>query len=163
TGGTYTARQLHTDSDEVIFSVCLPVMLTSVGEVIARSDLASRAITVSLAMIPEHARKSEAELDHLLDRARPRILGALLDAISHGVRELPSVQLDKLPRMADFIRWVQACEGAFWTPGSIHAAFERNAEEAVDGVLESDAVAVALMSFLSKNDGYWKGKGEQLL
>ncbi len=91
TGGTYAARQLHTDAEEMIFSVCLPVMLTSVGEVIARSDLASRAITVSLATIPDHLRKSEAELERAIERATPRLLGALLDAVSHGISELPNI------------------------------------------------------------------------
>ena len=114
TGGTYTARQLHTDAEEMIFSVCLPVMITSVGEVIARSDLASRAIVVSLAAIPEHARRSEEEFNGAIAAAAPRILSALLDAISQGLRELPHTKLDRLPRLADFIRWTQACEGAFW-------------------------------------------------
>ncbi len=163
TGGTFTARELHSDAEEVILSVCLPVAITSVGEVIARSDLASRAMTVTLAPIPEAERKPEAELNAAIDLARPRILGALLDAMSHGLRELPNIHLQRLPRMADFIRWTQACEGAFWEQGSIHEAFDKNAEEAVDGVLESDAVAVALMSFLDKNEYYWRGKGEELL
>lgn len=163
TGGAYTARQLHTDGDEVIFSICLPVMITSVGEVIARSDLASRAITVSLSAIPDLERKSEAELDRLIEAARPRILGALLDAASHGLREFPNIEFERLPRLAGFIQWAQACEGAFWRKGSIHAAFEKNSADAADGVLEADSVALALMGFLAANGGAWRGKGEQLL
>jgi hypothetical protein len=164
TGGTYTARQLHTDDDEMIFSVCLPVMITSVGEVIARSDLASRAITITLAPIPDDKRKSEAELDRAFEAVRPRIFGAILDAMSHGLAKLPNVSVAKLPRMADFMRWAQACEGAFgWAEGSIYAAFDRNAEDAVDSVLGLDTVAVALMAFLDKQEGHWKGQCEALL
>ena len=164
TGGTYTARQLHTDDDEMIFSVCLPVMITSVGEVIARSDLASRAITITLAPIPDDKRKSEGELDRAFEAVRPRIFGALLDAMSHGLAKLPNVTLAKLPRMADFMRWAQACEGAFgWDEGSIYAAFDRNAEDAVDSVLGLDTVAVALMAFLDKHEGHWKGQCAGLL
>jgi hypothetical protein len=164
TGGTYTARQLHTDDEEMIFSVCQPVMITSVGEVIARSDLASRAITITLAPIPDDKRKSEGELDRAFEAVRPRIFGALLDAMSHGLAKLPSVSLAKLPRMADFMRWAQACEGAFgWPEGSIYAAFDRNAEDAVDSVLGLDTVAVALMAFLDKQEGHWKGQCEALL
>ncbi len=164
TGGTYTARQLHTDDEEMIFSVCLPVMITSVGEVIARSDLASRAITITLAPIPDDKRKSEAELDRDFEAVRPRIFGALLNAMSHGLAKLPNVTLAKLPRMADFMRWAQACEGAFgWPEGSIYAAFDRNAEDAVDSVLGLDTVAVALMGFLDKHEGHWKGQCEALL
>ncbi len=163
TGGAYTARQLHTDGEEVIFSTCLPVMLTSVGEVIARSDLASRAITISLGTILEDARKPEAELDRLIEVARPRILGALLNAASHGLREFSPIAAGRLPRHAAFMQWAQACEWAFWKPGSIQAAFEKNSADAADGVLEADSVALALMSFLAAQNGAWTGKGWQLL
>jgi hypothetical protein len=32
-------------------------------------------------------------------------MGALLDAVSHGLRALPQVRRDRLPRMADFALW----------------------------------------------------------
>ena len=163
TGGAYTARQLHTDGEEVIFSTYLPVMITSVGEVIARSDLASRAITISLGTIPDNARKPESELDRLIEAARPRILGALLNAASHGLREFSPIAAGRLPRLAAFMQWAQACEGAFWQSGSIQAAFEKNSADAAEGVLEADSVALALMGFLAAQGGAWTGKGWQLL
>jgi ABC-type dipeptide/oligopeptide/nickel transport system ATPase component len=44
TGGGFATRALHTDSEEALFEVARPVCLTSVGDVIARSDLANRTI-----------------------------------------------------------------------------------------------------------------------
>jgi hypothetical protein len=38
----------------------------------------------------------------------PRILGPVLDAIVGGLRELPSVNLTDLPRMADYAEWGEA-------------------------------------------------------
>jgi hypothetical protein len=38
----------------------------------------------------------------------PRILGGVLDAIVGGLRELPSVNLADLPRMADYAEWGEA-------------------------------------------------------
>ncbi|MFI5454554.1 MAG: hypothetical protein ACHRXM_03800, partial [Isosphaerales bacterium] len=38
----------------------------------------------------------------------PRILGGLLDAVAGGLRELPSVRLTELPRMADFAKFAEA-------------------------------------------------------
>ena len=46
TGASYTKRQLHTDSDEIILTVTRPVLITSVAEVVTRTDLASRAVIV---------------------------------------------------------------------------------------------------------------------
>jgi hypothetical protein len=54
--------------------------------------------------------------------ARPRILGALLDALAEGLRELPRVRLVRLPRMADFALWATACETALWPAGSFARA-----------------------------------------
>jgi hypothetical protein len=163
TGGSFTTRTLHTDSDETMFDVSRPVLLTSVGEVIARSDLADRAVLVTLASISEARRVADDEFNRRLEAARPRILGALLDAVAAGLRELPNVMLDRMPRMANFIRWTRACEAALWEPGSIQQAFDRNVADAVDSVLEADPVAVALMSLIAENNGHWRGRGEQLL
>ena len=41
-----------------------------------------------------------------------QILGALFDAVSGALRELPSTKLSSLPRMADFALWVTASEKA---------------------------------------------------
>jgi hypothetical protein len=135
-----------------------------VGEVIARSDLADRSILVTLTTIPRAHRMTKKAFGAALERARPRILGALLDGMVHGVRELPNVCLNDLPRMADFIVWATACEGAYWEPGSIEAAFRRNADDAVDGILEGDLVAVALLAWLAaRQNEPWRGRGEELL
>jgi hypothetical protein len=163
TGGSFATRTLHTDADETMFDVSRPVLLTSVGEVIARSDLADRAVLVTLASISEARRVADDEFNRRLEAARPRILGALLDAVAVGLRDLPNVKLDRMPRMANFVRWTRACETALWKPGSIQEAFDRNVADAVDSVLEADPVAVALMSLIAANNGHWRGRGEQLL
>src|ERR1035437_5210219 len=46
------------------------------------------------------------------EEARPRILGALLDAVVAGLGNLPAVNLDQLRRMADFAICVSAGERA---------------------------------------------------
>jgi len=48
----------------------------------------------------------------LVSNAAALILGALLEAASHGLRTLSVVCLKQLPRMADFALWATACETA---------------------------------------------------
>ncbi|MGA7325298.1 MAG: hypothetical protein WBX25_12615 [Rhodomicrobium sp.] len=165
TGGSYSKRQHYTDSEETILTAIRPVILTSTSEVVAKSDLVNRALIISLKVIPDDKRMSERKFNAALDEARPRILGALLDAAVHGVKTLPSLEdLEDLPRMADFITWTRACEGALWGEGDIQAAFKVNADDAVDAVLEGDHVATALRAFIEQEPGgYWKGSGETLL
>ena len=40
-------------------------------------------------------------------KKRPRILGALLDALVIGLKRLPTIRLSELPRMADFAIWAR--------------------------------------------------------
>jgi hypothetical protein len=64
------------------------------------------------------AGRSETELWCAFELARPRILGALLDAAVRGLQTLPGVRLKSLPRMADFALWATACETALWPAGT---------------------------------------------
>ena len=153
TGGGYATRQLHTDDDEILFDAVRPTLLTSVSDVIARSDLADRAILIELPPIPEHRRRPEEEFNAPFEAARPRILGALLDAMVVGLRNRDAVTLPKLPRLADFAIWATACETSFTHEGGVMAAYAENHKETVTSVLEGDVVCVALLKFLDAQAG----------
>ena len=144
TGGGFSTRALYTDNDEVIFDGQRPIALTSITDVASRSDLADRLVLVRLEMIPDDERRPEQELRTAFEAARPRILGALLDVVSHGLMQLPSTRLNRHPRMADYAVWVRACETAIWSAGMHMAAYEENRADAVEIVLDADPVAMAL-------------------
>ena len=131
TGGGYATRQLHTDDDEILFDAVRPTLITSVSDVIARSDLADRAILIELPPIPEDRRQPEEEFNARLEAARPRILGALLDAMVVGMRNRDAVSLTKLPRLADFATWATACEPSFTPEGGVMTAYAENHRETV--------------------------------
>ena len=86
TGGGFAVRQLYTDQDEVLFDAVRPVILNGIEDIAARPDLADRAIFLTLESIPEERRRPEAELWAAFETERPRILGALLDAVVQGLR-----------------------------------------------------------------------------
>jgi hypothetical protein len=69
-----------TDQDEVLFTAARPVILNGIEDVIARPDLADRAILLTPAPIGETQRRPETTLWQEFERAQPQILGALLDA-----------------------------------------------------------------------------------
>jgi hypothetical protein len=73
--------------------------------------------------------------------------------VSHGLKTLPDVVLDRKPRMADFAVWVVACEGALWKKGTFMAAYTGNIQEAVETVLENDQVAAALRAYIAQFAG----------
>jgi hypothetical protein len=96
------------------------------------------------------------------ENARPRILGALLDAVAHGLRVLDRVQLDRLPRMADFALWATACETAFWPAGTFARAYAANRRAAIESIVEADPVAACVRAIMVDRT-MWTGSAADLL
>src|SRR5262245_4164543 len=161
-GGSLAVRRLYTDDDEMLFQAARPILLNGIENVVSRADLADRAIFLTLAPIPEQRRRSEAQLWREFERVRPAILGALLDAAAHGLRTLPSVQLDRLPRMADFAIWATACETAFWSPGTFARCYEINRRASIDDVVDADPVAACVREIMASRSS-WVGTAADLL
>jgi hypothetical protein len=65
----------------------------------------NKSLEAGIPRVPEDHRRTEAELRAAYDAARPGILGALLNMVAQG---LPSVRIDRLPRMAEYLLWVTA-------------------------------------------------------
>jgi len=89
-------------------------------------------------------------------------LGALLDGVMHGLRQLPSTSLKEMPRMADFALWATACETAFWKSGTFAKAYKQNRDDALGVVIEADQSASAVQKFM-EDKTEWKGTTSQLL
>jgi hypothetical protein len=108
-GSAFSTRRLFTDQDEILFAAARQVILNGIEDIVTRPDLADRAILLMLAPIAERQSRSELAFWREFELARPHILGAVLDAVAHGLRTLPRVRLKRLPRMADFALWATAC------------------------------------------------------
>jgi hypothetical protein len=161
-GGSFAVRQLYTDDDEVLFQAARPILLNGIEDVIRRPDLADRAIFLTLGAIIEEQRRPEQELWPEFEIARPRILGALLDAAAHGLRELPCIRFGKLPRMADFALWAMACETAFWPAGTFLRAYDTNRRAALENITDADPVAACVREIMADRRT-WTGTASDLL
>ena len=162
TGEGFATRALFTDTEEVVIEASRPVILTGIENVAVRGDLADRALIVRLAPIAETDRRIELDLWADFEEARPRILGALLEGLCEGFRQLPKVKLRRLPRMADFATWSTACEGAYWSAGTFMTAYDKALASATEDVLEDSWVWPALRKFLEMERRF-DGTASQLL
>jgi hypothetical protein len=163
TGGAFTTRQLFTDDEETIFQAMRPLLLTSIGEVATAPDLLDRALPICLPAIPDARRQCEEAFWQSFEAARPRILGALLDAVSLGLRRLPAAGAERLPRMADFARWGIAVEPALgWEPGGFLRAYQENRGEAIRLVLDISPLADPIRELVAEG-GEWTGTCKELL
>ena len=165
TGGGFATRMLHTDKEEMIFEASRPLLLNGIPTLTDRADLADRALTIHLKSVPEDERRPEDEFFAEFETARPRILGALLDAVSAALRNLPTVRLERSPRMADFVKWITAAKsGLGWEPGAFLAAYQENRRDVSESAFEADPVAVATYNFVKaeRPDGF-EGTATELL
>ena len=161
-GASFAVRRLYTNDEEVLFQAARPVILNGIEDVISRPDLADRAIFLSLPCIVDEQRRPETEFWRAFELARPGILGALLDATSYGLRILPSMRLNWLPRMADFAMWACACEGAFWPRGTFMRAFRENWRSAIQDVIDGDPLATYVRHMMAGRSS-WTGTASDLL
>ena len=155
-GASFAVRRLFTDCDEVLFQAARPAILNGIEDVVSRSDLADRAIFLTLEPIADERRRTERELWREFEAMRPRILGALFDAAAHGLRKRSHVRLERSPRMADFALWSTACETAFWPPGTFLRIYDANRRTAIEGAIEADPVAAFVREIMAVR-GTWAG------
>jgi putative DNA primase/helicase len=113
----------------------------------------------------EGERRPEDELWLDFEAARPRILSALLDAVSAALRHMPHVKLTRAARMADFEKWATAAEsGLGLDPGAFQEAYHENRRDISESSFEADPVATVIRDLVSHEhpDGF-SGTATELL
>lgn len=150
----FRTRELCTDSDEALFCERRSLIISGIDNPAGRADLASRCINVHLELMD--VKETESVLKTRFEVRRSKILGALLDVVAAGIRNLESTQADANFRMADFVQWILACEPALigvpldangeqWKAGTFLEFYKRNQRELTQDNLDDDAFASALI------------------
>ena len=125
TGGGIKARKLYTDIEEMSVNIQRPVILNSINEIVLRGDLIERCIFIELPVVEDSKRKSEREFWNRFEQVRPKIFGALVNALSVALKNLSTTKLERLPRMADFALLATSVECAFgWQDGDFMHAYQ---------------------------------------
>jgi len=158
TGGGFSTRKLHSDLDETM----RPVILNGIEVVVTRADLADRSIFLKLEAIAPERRRAEAELVAAFEADRPALFGALLDGLVLGLQRKGEVQIEHLPRRADFALASVAREPAFTASGGFMAAYRANREEANEAMVEGDGVGRAIADLMAHKEA-WRGTAPELL
>ena len=152
TGTAFSTRTLYTDADESVIKARRPIVLNGIDDLAERPDLVSRCIVLELPTITgEH--QTEREFWERFEEVRPRVFGALLDAVSGSLDNYREVKLPYTPRLADFLAHVTGAEAALgWAPGSFADAYLANLENANHVALDSDPLATALLDYVGQFD-----------
>jgi hypothetical protein len=117
-----------------------------------------RCLIVRLERISEEDRLTEEELETLTLSLLPGIYGALLDLLVVALRNLPTTQPARLPRMADFARLGLAAK----IPNFMET-YVSNIEVGSQAAVEASPLAAGILSLLDTCNGYWHGSCTELV
>ena len=151
TGAGLVKRKIYSES---IYSVKIStgIILNGVNNVVERSDLNDRCITINLDK--PKINKSCHELDKKFREVKPQILAGMFNLVSVGMRFMPYVSIpeEKMSRMIDYIRFGTACEQHLGMYDGEFANIMKSREmEATKEVLGNDMI---IDSFIDvANDG----------
>jgi hypothetical protein len=161
-GGAISGRALFTNDERSFIYAQRPVLLSGIGDIVRWGDLKDRCVFLQLPPIPRTSRRGEDEFWKAFHTARPRILGAMLDAMVGGLRKRPSVQLAELPRMADYAIWGEAvARGLGWPAQAFLSSYNANRKEATVTELLDSPLGDGLLQ-LGRRISRWRGSAAEL-
>jgi hypothetical protein len=164
TGAAHRDRELYTDDTAHIIDLQRCVVINGIDISGAAGDLAERSVTIRLERIKPGARRTESDLEAAFDRAHPRALAELFNILSEvlEVRASGQHELQDLPRMADFARWVHYVDVVLGT--NALDFYLREGQEGMGAVAEDHILPMAVRNFLVSQKGRrWKGTASDLL
>ncbi|POH75372.1 ATP-binding protein [Arthrobacter glacialis] len=160
TGDGYIKRENYSDSDVTVLHFRRVIALTTIDPGSLQGDVSDRLLKVDLEPIPESGRRTEKEVKAEFDSIRQSTHGVILDLLSAVLRVLPSVQLEKMPRMADFARVLAAIDQV--TEWQTLSDYLIRTESAALDVIEGNLFASAIRD-LVEECGAWTGTTTELL
>lgn len=163
TGEGFSKRKLYSNDDDILYFFRRALVLNGINIPAQRPDLLDRCVLVRLDRIPEDARRDEQGFWKAFEHARPRILAAMLDAMVGAMGLEPSVQLETLPRMADWSRWGFAISETLGFGGEAFlSAYRENRTAQNEEALTSHPVGAAVAVFMQRHRE-WSGQPSELL
>jgi hypothetical protein len=158
TGDGDVRRRLYTDGELAVFAFRRCLILNGIDVGAMRGDLAERMLPIGLDTISEENRREENELWPAWQQAHPRLLSAVLDLAAGVEGVLPSLRLERKPRMADFGRILAAVDQVLSTAGLARFLIKQG-EIAADS-LTGDPFVTAMQDAIT---GTFTGTAAQLL
>lgn len=161
TGGAISERALYTNTDEILIEVQRPVIVNGIEELATRPDLVERGLHIELEVID--GRMPEAAFWRAFESDAPRIFGALIAGLSAAIRDHETIDIGRLPRMADFAQWAAAGIGALgFTAEEFMFAYRDNLDTGMTAGVDSSPVGRALTTFMLARLE-WCGTASELL
>ncbi len=158
TGDAFPKRKLYSDNQNVVLRFMRCVQLTSIDPGDLKGDLADRLITYEMDVIDEYV--PEDVLKARASEASGRLFGALLDLLAQVLEHLPTIVVNKPPRLAAYSRVLAAVDQVRGSKAL--DAYREQRGSLARRVLDADVVAVRVEGFMA-NRQEWTGTAGELL
>ena len=163
TGSGNQQRKLHTNDGDVIFKFRRCLAINGISNTVTRPDLLDRSILIEMERLSPDARRAESEIGASFERDRAEIMGGIFDTLSKAMAIFPTVELDQLPRMADFAQWGYAIGEALGGLGrEFLDQYMDNIQKQNTEAVHSDPVATLIVALMDGRKE-WSGLVSELL
>ena len=163
TGGVFMKRKLYTDQGIVALPMRGCVVLTGINVTAEKPDLLDRMLVFPLEKISAEHRKGKKEVKAAFEECLPGILGAIFDALSLALAQIPNIHPEKLPRLADFYKAGIAISQALGHErGAFEGAFAENQKRLQVSAIDGNPLLQAVLAFM-QNEQKWEGSATDLL
>jgi hypothetical protein len=147
TGGVQSKRQLYTDGDQFVVETHSPIIINGVPELASRSDLLSRAVTITLTR--PTAYRDVTEVDAEFEEHKAEILAGLLQLFADALAILPEIG-PSTHRLSDFTRLGRAIAKVLHDDESVFTvAFDSKDGAKTAAVLESNEAARSIVDYFN--------------
>lgn len=163
TGGYTSKRMLYSNNDLMTIPLNSKMIITGIGDIVSKSDLAERCNPIYLDLITE--RKTENTVWAEFDDIKPKLLGSIFNTLKKGLLMLDEFShIENSPRMADFVQYGAAFTKAMGLdPAKFIAEYSEGTAEIVRECDSADDLFELLRRFLEKNNKNWRGAPRELL
>ena len=161
TGEGTSKRMLYSDDEDVIYNFRRVIGFTGINPTATRPDLLDRSMLIRLVRIPEDKRREERAVLADFEEMRPRLMGAIFAALSKAMAIYPTIELGRLPRMADFCRWGCAiAEALGYTQEEFLRVYFANIKEQHEEAIRGSQLACAVIILMEGQSSLEKRSSE---
>ena len=158
TGGSLLVRKLYTEDEFHVFTFKQSLLMNGIGDYASRPDLLERCIQVNLKTMPEYSRKTERELEKLLEEITPSLLCQIYECVSCAYKNLDDVDAPRNIRMSDAAQWIIAAEPATdFDDGSFSNVLVGVQRDMMAERIINNPLVIALIAHLEKNKNSYEG------
>jgi hypothetical protein len=153
TGGVIERRTLHTDTDTTILKANSIIFYSSIGSLHSRPDLTERTIVFDLKRVSAERMMDENDLVAEFEKSLPDILGGCFDLLAKAMKLVPTLTLEKLPRMAGYAKWGFAIAEAIGEGRGEEflKSYRKNSSIQAGSLLENDTLFASIVQIMDES------------